>query len=228
MELLIANLFTNPFAFAAFLVSIVIGLTFHEFAHAWMANRLGDLTPKYAGRLTLNPSRHFDPTGLIVLLLLGFGWGKPVPINTRALKGRWDELKVALAGPGSNLVIVAICAAITTLGIKLGYSYETEPILAFFRIIMEINAVLAVFNFIPLFPLDGSAILRGILPAHKEHWIDTIDRNSLYILLGLMALEYIARIPILSTIVMIGVRIVSYLFYVFFDLLFEPIKMLFQ
>lgn len=228
MELLITQLFNNPLSFAGFLIAITIGLTFHEAAHAWMATRLGDLTAKYAGRLSLNPSRHFDPAGFFMLIFVGFGWGRPVPVNPRALTGKYDELKVALAGPGANIIIAAICTLIVIIGYETGYPYETNPVMGIVRQILEINAVLAVFNLLPIFPLDGSAILRSLVSYRYQPLLDSYERNGLFILIGILLFESITKIPLLSTPIILGVRLILYLTHSFFYLFIEPIKMLFS
>ncbi len=99
-QLLVLNLFSNPFFFFSFIAAIIIALTVHEYAHAWASDKLGDSTAKHMGRLSLNPMAHLDPIGTIFLLLVGFGWGKPVPVNERNFKNpKIDSLKVSISGP---------------------------------------------------------------------------------------------------------------------------------
>lgn len=195
------QLLSDPISLAAFLLAIVIGLTFHEFAHAWMATRLGDITAKYQGRLTLNPSRHFDPLGLVFLLLVGFGWGKPVPINPNALKGKYDELKVALAGPVTNLLIAFILTIPIKIAENFGASYNTNIILAFCKIIAEINVYLAVFNLLPLYPLDGSHIITSLSPDRWKDKIEAFKKSSVTILLIIVFISIFLNINILSPLV---------------------------
>lgn len=137
------------------LVLIVVSLTIHEFAHALAADKLGDPTPRAQGRLTLNPLAHLDPLGTIALIFAGFGWGKPVQIDTYNLSSpRRDETIIALVGPLSNFLLAIIFTLLTyTLG---GYQFFLKAIF--------LNLTLGVFNLLPLWPLDGSKILINILP----------------------------------------------------------------
>ena len=142
--------------------ALVFSLSFHEFAHAWMAYRLGDSTAARMGRLTLNPMSHLDPIGSLALLLMGFGWAKPVPVDPRYLKNpRQDMVKVAAAGPISNIILAIIAAFVLRL------LFETDllsnSVKTFFIIFMQINITLAVFNLLPVSPLDGSQILSPFL-----------------------------------------------------------------
>lgn len=163
--------------------AILIALTFHEYMHGRVAYALGDPTPKHQGRLTLNPIRHLDPLGSILLLLVGFGWAKPVEVNPFHFKGDRGRgmLWVSLAGPGTNLVL-AIAAAI--LWLLLG-NYG-EYVNFFLDYLFRINVVLAVFNLLPVPPLDGSKILAGLLPVSKRHIIYNVERYGTVILLLLV------------------------------------------
>lgn len=152
---------------------LLFSLTIHEFAHGFIASRLGDPTARDAGRLTLNPLKHLDPLGTIAFFFIKFGWAKPVPVNPSYFKNpRKDMLWVALAGPASNLA-VAVASAILTKGIWLlatilPYSAAVEAILvplnAMLIASVWINLILCIFNFLPIPPLDGSRILVGLLP----------------------------------------------------------------
>lgn len=168
---------------AFILPGIVVGLTFHECAHGWMADRLGDRTARYSGRLTLNPLAHLDPIGAIMFLLAGFGWAKPVPVNPYNLRGdpKQSMLLVALAGPATNLIL-AIAATIL-------YGAFAVLNIPYFGMIMQsiiwVNVVLAIFNLIPIPPLDGSKILAGILPG-ENRWLDQLEQYGIIILLVLV------------------------------------------
>ena len=154
----------------ATLVVVVVILPFHELAHGYIANKLGDDTAKSMGRLTLNPLAHVDPIGALCLILVGFGWAKPVPVNMRRLKNpKRDMALVALAGPMANLLAALVGAILENLlVVTLGGSfYNTvwfEGLEFFFFYYVYVNVSLAVFNLIPLPPLDGSKILGAFLP----------------------------------------------------------------
>ena len=157
--------------------ALVFSLSFHEFAHAWMAYRLGDNTAARLGRLTLNPIAHLDPVGSLALLLMGFGWAKPVPVDSRYLENpKQDMVKVAAAGPISN-IILAVGAALT---LRLLFSTDlfTDNIKTFFIIFMQINITLAVFNLLPVSPLDGSQILTPFL--EKYFGSDVVWKMQVY------------------------------------------------
>jgi len=154
---LISLLTSNPLAFVIIALALLLSLTVHEFAHAYVADRLGDPTPRRNGRVTLNPLAHLDPFGAILLLIAGFGFAKPVPVNGNNL-GRWGMLWVAAAGPLSNLLI-AILAALLLKFLPL-----TQLSYLVLTTILGINVVLAVFNLLPIPLLDGSRIVAAIFP----------------------------------------------------------------
>jgi Zn-dependent protease len=151
------------------LIFVLVALTIHEFAHAWVANYLGDPTARLEGRMTLNPLAHLDPIGTLALFLFGFGWGKPVPIDVFNLKKpRRDEALISLAGPGSNIIFTILIA-----GINLIFPIPIYIL----RPLMIINLGLGIFNLIPLHPLDGSKILTGILPFETAQEVEDILRQ---------------------------------------------------
>ena len=158
---------------------LLITITIHEFAHALVADRLGDPTPRLAGRLTLNPLSHIDPIGLFMLFLVRFGWAKPVPINPYNFADpRSGSLFVSLAGPVSNFLFAWILAIIyRTLPLPLG-----EIGAAIVTYTIWINLALAVFNLIPVPPLDGSHILEFFLPAHQLDWMYRLRQYGFIIL----------------------------------------------
>lgn len=201
------QLLSDPISLIAFLLALVIGLTLHEYAHAWMATRLGDMTAKYAGRLTLNPTKHFDPLGLVFLLLVGFGWGKPVPVNPNAFKGRYDDLKVAVAGPITNFLIAFVFTIPIKIAENYGLSYDNNIILAFCKIIAEINIILSVFNLLPFYPLDGSHIITAIAPRSWDQKINSFKKYGTYILLAIILAELLFKISILSAAILWVYRI---------------------
>ncbi|GHF51321.1 Zn-dependent protease [Deinococcus metalli] len=155
---LISLLTSNPLAFVIIAAALVLSLAFHEFAHAWTADRLGDPTPRRYGRVTLNPLKHLDPFGTLLMLLVGFGFAKPVPINPNNL-GRWGTLWVSAAGPLSNLLIALVCALL------LKFGSHSSFVVTVLLTVLSINVVLAVFNLIPIPLLDGSRILGALVPS---------------------------------------------------------------
>lgn len=182
--------------FFGFMLGFVIGTTFHEFMHAYSALLLHDTTAQQQGRITLNPAAHFDPLGFFmgVLLALGVGfiaWGKPVPVNPYALRfGRRGMSIVAVAGPISNLVF----ASVLTPLYKFSSSSLSSDVHQVLRYMIFINIALFAFNLIPIPPLDGFNILRGILPDAWTFIMDPIYRYSIPILLGVVFLvPYLGR-----------------------------------
>lgn len=152
--MLIFNLISDPLQFLEFIIALLVAITIHEASHAGVAYLYGDATAKMQGRLTLNPIAHLDPWGTIFLLLAGFGWGKPVPVNPNNFHNpKLDNLTVALAGPISNLLLATI------LGLVLRFINLPESINQLFVITIFFNLVLMIFNLIPIPPLDGSKIL---------------------------------------------------------------------
>ena len=173
------------------IVILLMSIVIHEVSHGAMAARLGDPTAKYAGRLTLNPIKHLDLWGslLIPLFLLIMrspmllGWAKPVPYNPHNLKNRrWGPAMVAGAGPAANL-FVALVFGLTLRFIPLGYSLYAHHLVQIFALIVLLNILLAVFNLVPIPPLDGSKILFAILPHRYEHIQRTLEQYGMFILI---------------------------------------------
>jgi len=181
-------------------VLLVISLTVHEAAHAWSANRLGDPTARLLGRLSLNPVVHIDPIGTLLLPLVGmmsgggfFGWAKPVPVNLANLRGNWKQkhMLIAAAGPASNLllaVIGALVVQIVTGGSPYGTSAYAVRVLTFF---VSMNVLLAVFNLVPVPPLDGGNVLASLLPRHLAEPFEQLRPWGFLIVIGLAATGYL-------------------------------------
>lgn len=151
--------------------ALVVGLTFHEYAHALAADLQGDRTARLAGRLTLDPRAHLDPMGAVMLVLLGFGWGKPVPFNPGALRSRrFGAALVGAAGPGMNLALG------TAAGLLMRFAPEGGSAFAFLQTFFFFQVLLAVFNLIPLPPLDGSRIVSALLPPRNQGYVYFMDR----------------------------------------------------
>ncbi|MEA2485724.1 MAG: hypothetical protein QOD46_835 [Actinomycetota bacterium] len=174
----------SPLAFVLLAISLVEAIALHEFAHALAADLQGDRMPRAMGRLTLDPSKHLDPLGTLCILLVGFGWGKPVPFRPEAMSSRrFGAAIVALAGPLMNLALaIASALVIRATGIVTG------PLGIFLSYFLIINVLLAVFNLIPLPPLDGSRLLTIFLPPDKQNIIFFLDRYGFMILLALLLL----------------------------------------
>ncbi|HMM21311.1 MAG TPA: site-2 protease family protein [Selenomonadales bacterium] len=172
---------------------ILLALTVHEYAHARAAVSLGDPTPRYAGRLTLNPIPHLDPIGLIMLWLFRFGWAKPVPVNPYNLRnGRRDMLAVSLAGPAANILLALLTAIVYSLSLKLHFdSFEWSSILVS---TYQYNLIFAVFNLIPLPPLDGAQIVSSFLSGRQTEVFERIAPYSPFILMGLVYIGVIGKI----------------------------------
>ncbi len=162
---------------------LLITITIHEFAHAWVADRMGDPTPRMAGRLTLNPISHIDPIGFLMLILVRFGWAKPVPINPYNFSDpRRGSLFVSLAGPLSNFLFAWILAILyRTLPVAFG-----EIVASILSYTIWINLALAVFNLIPIPPLDGSHILEYFLPAHQYEMMYRLQQYGFLILIAII------------------------------------------
>ena len=167
---LLNTLQTDPQAGIILIIALVFSLSFHEFAHAYAAYRLGDNTAAYKGRLTLNPLAHLDPVGSLMLLFIGFGYAKPVPVNPINLGNpRIDMMKVAFAGPFSNLLLsLSGCIIMRFMGIEqlteiVSYRRELNSVGNMLFTFSAINMILAVFNMIPIHPLDGGQIFGGFL-----------------------------------------------------------------
>ena len=168
---------------------LLFALVFHEFSHAWVANKLGDPTARYAGRLTLNPMAHLDPIGGLMILFVGFGWAKPVPVDIRYLSNpRVDMMKIAFAGPASNLLLAFIGGMI----LRLGFVHGTTAIMIMF--FTQINIMLAVFNMIPIAPLDGSRIFSGLLIRTNPELVRNLQIYGPQILMGAILIGYFTPI----------------------------------
>ena len=181
---------------------LVIAMTFHEYAHARAAVSLGDFTPRLMGRLTLNPTAHIDPIGLLMLFLVRFGWAKPVMINPSNFRQpKRDDILVSLAGPMMNLFLgfVAFYVMLLINAHRLDVSQITYTII---QMIFVYNVNFAIFNMLPIPPLDGSHILRNLLPPDLAYRYQSIERYSILIMIIFIAT------PILSVVLMPLFRLV--------------------
>lgn len=184
-----------------YIIPLLFAITLHEAAHGWVASKLGDHTARMMGRVTLDPTKHIDPIGTIaiplVLLLSSsgfiFGWAKPVPINFNALRsGKNGMIWVALAGPGANMFMAICWLFIMIVAIKMNIFVLIEM----GRVGILVNCILAVFNLLPIPPLDGSRVISALLPNRLAYQYNQLEQYGLYILLGLMFLggfNYLVR-----------------------------------
>ncbi len=203
------SLLFNP----PFIIAILAALTIHEWAHAFVADRLGDATARLEGRLTLNPIAHLDPLGTLLFFLIHFGWGKPVPVNPRHFRHpKRDAALVALAGPASNLVLAFVAfgflliLAPDAMQVASGTDLlSTSPLggrlhafgVAVCSNMLFINLGLMAFNLLPIAPLDGSKILEPFIPLRYEDTYDAFMQRGPMLLLGLLILERVLNVPLL-------------------------------
>jgi len=182
---LINLLVKDPLGFIIIAVPLLYSVIFHELAHGWVAYRMGDPTAKSLGRLSLNPLRHLDPMGTLMLFLFGFGWAKPVPVNFNQLHDRrLGMILVSAAGITTN-ILLAFCALFLYRLLALPPSSISAQLLYYFA---RINIILAAFNLIPLPPLDGSKILMGFASTTVRNFLLRIDRYGIFILIALLYL----------------------------------------
>lgn len=203
---MIALLFQHQYAlFVMILFALVLSLTFHEFGHAFVAKMFGDDTAQQAGRLTLNPAAHIDPFGLLMVVLVGFGYARPVPTNPHNYSSHYGDLWVSAAGPLMNLLLAIVTWNFYLLMLRLQIPFfESREVLFFFLLIAKVNLLLMVFNLLPVAPLDGHYILPYAVPGSMRDKV--IMFNMQYgprILLGLIVLS-ILGVPIFSWVLGLG------------------------
>ena len=197
------------YTIAVWAIPVIFAITVHEVAHGWVANKLGDGTAKMLGRLTLNPIKHIDPIGTIVVpialvLLSGFafGWAKPVPVNPRNFKNpRKDMVLVAIAGPLANVFMVILWAIFLKLvSVAVSDINLAKGLMAMGQAGVIINLVLFVFNLFPIPPLDGSKVLAGFVPPSISDILDKIEPYGFFIVMGLLYFGVLSAVmnPIIS------------------------------
>jgi Zn-dependent protease len=176
-------LFSDPLVFLVVFPGLLLSITIHEFAHAFMADKLGDPTPRVQGRLTLDPRAHLELLGVAMIFFTRFGWGKPVQYDPYNLKEpRRDTALIAIAGPITNLIIATILAMVLKLGLAPAM-WLAEA----FGLILYINIILAIFNLIPVFPLDGSKILMSIIPPTQAiEYENFMEKYGILVLIALI------------------------------------------
>lgn len=204
--MLIANLIQNPLLLITFIISILLAITVHEFAHAYTALKAGDPTAKVMGRVTLNPIAHLDPMGTIFLFLVGFGWGKPVPTNPSNFRKKSDEILIALSGIIANLIFAAVLAIPLRIASLKGITLDSNLWLNMLSIAVDINIVLAAFNILPISPLDGSHVVEYFM--NEESKINFRTYGP-FILLGILIIDRASNLSILSGIMEPIIRVFS-------------------
>ena len=177
-------------------VVLLLSLTFHEAAHAWSADILGDPTARHLGRVSLNPAVHIDPIGTLLFPIVAMltnlpliGWAKPVPVNTANLRGHWKRkyMMIAAAGPASNLALAIVGAVgVRLIGFEGGSAPATSQIFQFLLLMVVVNVLLAVFNMIPVPPLDGGNVLAGLLRGQAAVLFNRLRPYGMFILYGLL------------------------------------------
>lgn len=201
---------TNINSLLTAIPAILMAIIFHEFAHGKVAYMLGDPTPKYQKRLTLNPLNHLDPIGTLMFVVVGFGWAKPVQVNPLHFQGdrRKGMMMVSLAGPTMNLVLAYLGA----VGWQLTMNSANWYLPSFFQSLVIYNVILALFNLIPVPPLDGSKILAGLLPPSQSHLIYSLERYGPMILLLLLFTGIIGNFlwPVVQTVVRLFMYLSSF------------------
>ncbi|MFH1251223.1 MAG: site-2 protease family protein [bacterium] len=196
---------------------ILLALTFHEFSHGWMAFKLGDPTAKLAGRLSMNPLVHLDPFGTLMIFLVRFGWAKPVPVNPRYFKEpKRDMLLVSVAGPAANILLAFVSGMLLRTFHAGSFNFLPanllQPLYIMVKFSLQINLALAIFNLLPVPPLDGSKILYGILPPQYEYIYEYLERYGPFVLMGLIVFGMLTRISILGAFIYPFVNFFSKLF----------------
>jgi len=201
--------------FVVITFALIFSLTFHEYGHGIVASLIGDDTAKRAGRLTLNPIPHIDPVGLLLVLIIGIGYAKPVPTDPRKFRTRWGILLVAAAGPAMNLLLAILATNIYLLGLKSGLPlFQGAGAYTFFTVLALINMLLMLFNLLPIGPLDGHYILPYFLPREMARkYLQINQRYGVYALLGLIVLNYMG-VPIVESIWKIGEAVLGFITFV--------------
>ncbi len=181
-------LFSNPIYFLLWAAAILVAITVHEFAHAWMSDRLGDPTARLAGRVTLNPLAHLDPLGTLMLIIFRFGWGKPVPFDPFNLRHpRRDAAVISFAGPAADLILAFFLAAIAHLGHLFLNPQVSSLLITILTPFITLALILAIFNLIPIHPLDGGKVIVGLLPEKIAYqWDAFTQRWGFFIILFLI------------------------------------------
>jgi Zn-dependent protease len=182
---LISLLFRNPGAFILLIIPLLYSIIFHELAHGWVANKMGDSTAKWLGRLSLNPLKHLDPIGTLMLFFFGFGWAKPVPVNFNNLN---DPRKGLILVSAAGIIANTLLAFIALFLLRIVNPSPFGAVSTFLIYMAQINIMLAAFNLIPIPPLDGSKILMGFSSAQFQYSLARLEPYGFFIIIGLLYL----------------------------------------
>ena len=192
------------FAITVLALPLLFAITVHEAAHGYVARMLGDTTASMLGRVTLNPIKHIDPVGTLIVPTLLFvttgfvlGWAKPVPVNTRNLRyPKRDMAIVAIAGPAANLAMAVCWGLVLKWGLTLQGSLDwvAAPLILMGQVGIAVNLILMVLNLLPIPPLDGGRVMAGVLPLAAAQWLATVERYGLWILIGLLVTGVLGQI----------------------------------
>jgi Zn-dependent protease len=183
---LIRLLFTNPLAFLLLIIPLLYSIIFHELAHGWVANKMGDSTAKWLGRLSLNPLKHLDPIGTLMLFFFGFGWAKPVPVNFNNLH---DPRKGLILVSAAGIIANTILAFLALLLLRVFNPAPFGAVSTFLVYMAQINIMLAAFNLIPIPPLDGSKILLGFSSPKFQYTLARLEPYGFFIIIALLYLN---------------------------------------
>lgn len=201
--------------FLLIIIALTISLTFHEYGHGIVAKLFGDNTAEKAGRLTLNPIAHIDPMGLLMVILIGFGYAKPVPTNPANYNSFWGTLFVAAAGPAMNLLLAIVTINFYLIGVQAGWGFVAgQGAQFFFSYLALINLLLMLFNLIPVGPLDGHYILPYFLPRKMAQRYNFYNQKyGSFALLGLVLLNFMG-VPVFDKVWNIGQSLLSFIIFV--------------
>ncbi len=204
---------------------ILFSLTVHEYSHGRIAYILGDDTAKKLGRLTFNPLKHLDIMGVLFFYFMGFGWAKPVPVDPRNFHDpRRDMMYVAIAGPLSNVALAVLCGFF----IRIIDPYSNVVLFTVLCFGVYINVALAIFNLLPVFPLDGSSVIKGLVPAPVANRLGNLDRYGAFLLLGIVLMDHLAHTGILWYVLGVPILyVVQFVTQDVFPMLIEVLRMSF-
>ena len=208
---MLGSLFNNPILFFFSAIALLTAITIHEFAHAWTADRLGDPNPRLDGRLTFNPLAHLDLVGTLLLLIARFGWGKPVRFDPYNLKNpRRDAALISLAGATANLLLAVLCSLLLHLFGYLRIGLLDYLFIGLFQSVIVMNVSLAIFNLIPIHPLDGFKVVEGLLPENAARQWKQLEPLG-YIMLFIFIFPIFGSSPVLSVVYKIVDAIITFL-----------------